>query len=259
LTKEPALLHKNKNNHSHTLHKEPEPVIDDDEVSAKIATNRPRLVRQSAFFSDEVVIEPEVCPVHGSLIPGTYDDENEDEEERCGVISDLEEEDEEDLEDPASPILRKYSVMGSSSNPTSSIPNSSGHNRDIGNPYSIALVILPRRLSTISSRDTTSIQSREEAVGGGGTEVSIITPSSSGGRRKMSEPPVHLQILSPAASGNGKRHSMSSVELMGSPTVEGSGNEVPGAESNEADGNRAQEEPTPPSPNQESQKLETLA
>jgi len=36
-------------------------LIDDDEASATIATNRPRLVRQSAFFSDEVVIEPEVC------------------------------------------------------------------------------------------------------------------------------------------------------------------------------------------------------
>lgn len=35
-------------------------IIDDDEASAKIATNRPRLVRQSAFFSEEVVIEPEI-------------------------------------------------------------------------------------------------------------------------------------------------------------------------------------------------------
>jgi hypothetical protein len=40
-------------------------IIDDDEASAKIATNRPRLVRQSAFFSEEVIIEPEICPVHG--------------------------------------------------------------------------------------------------------------------------------------------------------------------------------------------------
>ena len=102
-------------------------IIEDDELSAKIATNRPRLVRQSAFFSDEVVIEPEVCPVHGSLIPGTYDNEEEDQ------VSDIDEGEEEDFEnaDPTNPILKAAA-----------------------NPYSIAYVIVPRRLSTISSRES---------------------------------------------------------------------------------------------------------
>jgi len=182
-------------------------LIDDDEVSAKIATNRPRLVRQSAFFSDELVIEPEVCPVHGSLIPGTYDDENDDDDGRCPNISEEEDEDEEEMAEPTSPILRKYS----GSSPNSIITGNSGG----GNPYSIALVIVPRRLSTISSRDTTSIQSRDDQPSGtsGAGTSSIMIPGVSPARRKMSEQPGQLRVFPGSVVNSAKWHSMSSVEL----------------------------------------------
>jgi hypothetical protein len=219
-------------------------IIDDDEASAKIATNRPRLVRQSAFFSEEVVIEPEVCPVHGPLNPGTYDDEDE-EEEQVSDIDELEEagEDEEtesgggesdgEHSSPTDPILRKPSGQ-------------------IG----IALVIVPRRLSTISSRDTLSVRSREECDlllndnnsspallnsspsnnNFNPTSASSSVPSTSShphtssssptalllpaglggfGRRKMSEQSVKFFVV-PASSGlinSTKWHSMSSMEL----------------------------------------------
>ncbi|CAG7786862.1 unnamed protein product [Allacma fusca] len=186
-------------------------VIDDDELSAKIATNRPRLVRQSAFFSDEVVIEPEICPVHGPLIPGTYDNEDED------PVSDLDEEDEGDDEngDPSSPILRKQA-----------------------NPYSIALVIVPRRLSTISSREsgivdeTNSSASKWSELGPAGAAMIASTSSPARvnssnlmsaavpvelSRRKLSEQPVKYYVLPPATSGaltRPKWYSMSSVEMI---------------------------------------------
>ncbi|CAL8129087.1 unnamed protein product [Orchesella dallaii] len=190
--------------------------IDDEEASAKIATNRPRLVRQSAFFSDEVVIEPEVCPVHGPLNPGTYDDEDEDGEE----VSDLdemdeeddddeeeeegeepqsqgggraeersgggggggEEEDEYDIEDPTSPILRKQ-------NPPQS-------NQIAG----IALVIVPRRLSTISSRETiASLRSRGGDDNHEQQQPFILKPSGSSNsiNNPGSSPTHHSHLIHP--------------------------------------------------------------
>ncbi|OXA63321.1 Leucine-rich repeat-containing G-protein coupled receptor 5 [Folsomia candida] len=214
-------------------------IIDDDEASAKIATNRPRLVRQSAFFSEEVIIEPEVCPVHGPLNYGTYDDDDEDEE----AVSDIDEGDgDEDDDDDESD--EEGESEGENSSPTDPILKPQGGGGQIG----IALVIVPRRLSTISSRDTLSIRSRDESDhllnecgfsgGGGGVSPgsnfnpSTSSPGPSGyeyspngpstlllpagfGRRKMSEQPNVQFFVVPASSGllsSAKWHSMSSVE-----------------------------------------------
>lgn len=186
--------------------------IDDEEASAKIATNRPRLVRQSAFFSEEVVIEPEVCPVHGPLNPGTYDDEDEEddnvsdveededgdeedenedgeqnenededqedenedgdqegqgnpEESQTGCLAShsliggmiCEEDEEEDVEDPTSPILKA--------------PGASSH------MSGIALVIVPRRLSTVRSRDAVAEHEQQVFIRGSGSNISINNAS----------------------------------------------------------------------------------
>jgi len=216
-------------------------IIDDDEASAKIATNRPRLVRQSAFFSEEVVIEPEVCPVHGPLNPGTYDDEDE-EEEQVSDIDELQEEDEEEH------VSGEGESDGENSSPTDPIL------RKPSGQIGIALVIVPRRLSTISSRDTLSVRSREESdlllndnassssaphqssssnnniLNPSSSSNALMLPSSSSssssalllppglgssyGRRKMSEQPVKFFVV-PASSGlinSAKWHSMSSME-----------------------------------------------
>lgn len=241
--------------------------IDDEEASAKIATNRPRLVRQSAFFSDEVVIEPEVCPVHGPLNPGTYDDEDDedddvsdldgsdeddddeddeedddDEDNHPGGVSSTggggvgvvlaapaEEDEEEDIEDPTSPILRKPSGQ----------PGIAG----------IALVIVPRRLSTVrGSRDESAeLQQPFLRASGSSSSINNTSPNSGGasssspigaagpplasstnsptalllpagmahfGRRKMSEQPVKFYVV-PATTGlltSAKWHSMSCVD-----------------------------------------------
>lgn len=207
-------------------------IIDDDEASAKIATNRPRLVRQSAFFSEEVVIEPEVCPVHGPLNPGTYDDEDEEEEE----VSDIDEMEEGDEENESG----EEESDGENSSPTDPIL------RKPPGQIGIALVIVPRRLSTISSRDTLSIRSRDESDQlndssfpsintnnslnpsssspgsspathyNSNNATTLLLPAGLGGlgRRKMSEQPVQFFVV-PASSGllnSAKWHSMSSVE-----------------------------------------------
>jgi hypothetical protein len=86
---------------------------------------------------------------------GTYDDE-EDEEDDESDIDDIEEGDEEDENESG-----EGESGGENSSPTDPILRkpSSGQ---MGLQPGIAFVIVPRRLSTISSRDTLSVRSREE-------------------------------------------------------------------------------------------------
>jgi len=122
--------------------------IDDDEASAKIATNRPRLVRQSAFFSDEVVIEPEVCPVHGPLVPGTYDDEN-DENDHLSIDSSSDSSEEDSSSDDNENNIGVDPEPSSSSAVERDLESTGSQGRSILRKPSmgIAFVIVPRNLA----------------------------------------------------------------------------------------------------------------
>lgn len=207
---------------------EPHPEIDQDEIedeeaSAKIATNRPRLVRQSAFFSDEVVIEPEVCPVHGPLNPGTYDDEDEEDFDDSESESEDDDEDEEDEEEKevsrVSGMSSHHSIVGGNlvagviceedeeedeEDPTSPIlkPNMSTS----GGPQvaSIALVIVPRRHSTVRSRDAVSEDEQTAFIRSSGSSNSI---NKQGGSSPRNVSPNRLSPSNPTPGHFQQPHS----------------------------------------------------
>lgn len=207
--------------------------IDDEEASAKIATNRPRLVRQSAFFSEEVVIEPEICPVHGPLNPGTYDDEDDEDEDVSDLDDDDDDEDDEDDEeaDEENPIIAPEpashhsigSVIGrviceedeeeDIEDPTSPILRKPGGQTQMAG---IALVIVPRRLSTVRSRDAVSEHEQTAFIRTSGSSSSINNQIGAGGGSPLSISPTTASLgggplsspsISTAASNLQQQHS----------------------------------------------------